>query len=654
MALLVFSHPPAINAAEDQYREVYEYDALGRLVQTRHQDVDKQFIEYYRYDPAGNRIEKVVATDGSQGVLDPATFIITGDVTVAEGGTATVTIKRTGAWTTAHDVVVKTRAGTAISGTDYTALDTTVSFAANEVAKTVNVSIATDALSEINEVFSVHLESADSGAVVGVPNAALVTITGTGAATSTIRVLDATAMEGDLVQIRFVRDGSVSSSQDIKWQTVSGSATGGVDFTSVSPTTLTFGSSVNVATATLTTTADVDDEGDEFLWIYAAPDGATTDPSFSDPIARVRIIDDDDAPLTEIQPTSTVSFAFAGLSGGVSVSEGQTATFTIQRTGDTKSTHKVSVSVLPGTAQVSTGSSDFVPIYDQIIRFNPYETTKTISIETLADGVSEISETLTVLITSVDNGAFVGTANSRYVNINGTGSPSTTIGILGDAFGEEGDDINVTFTRTGSTSASQSMKFHTRIGTASYADFSPSEPDGDYSDIVTFGVGVSSVTKTISTEPDDDVEGDEYLWVYLEENGSSTPGITLGKASARVKIFDDDAMAEVSIANGSGMEGDKIPLVLTRSESGFFQYIYYYADHLDSGDTADIDEDFPETLEGYAVFMPDQTTTTIEIETKQDLEVEGSETFTVWIEEGASYTTLDNDSAVVTIEDDDS
>ena len=79
---------------------------------------------------------------------------------VAEGRTATLTVSLSG--TVSDDVVVKwkTTAGSAISGTDYTAqAATAVTIAAGTTAKTLTVQTALDRLAEGSETFTASLET---------------------------------------------------------------------------------------------------------------------------------------------------------------------------------------------------------------------------------------------------------------------------------------------------------------------------------------------------------------------------------------------------------------------------------------------------------------------------------------------------------------
>ena len=98
---------------------------------------------------------------------------------VAEnGGSATVTITRTGGSAGAVGVSFVTSNGTATAPSDYTAVNQTVTFASGDTAnKTVSIPIVNDTLVEPNETINLALTSPTGGATLGSPNTAVLTIT---------------------------------------------------------------------------------------------------------------------------------------------------------------------------------------------------------------------------------------------------------------------------------------------------------------------------------------------------------------------------------------------------------------------------------------------------------------------------------------------
>ncbi len=100
-------------------------------------------------------------------------------LTVAEdAGNATVTVTRTGGSDGAVSVTVTSRDGSATQPADYTAVSTTVSFAAGDTAaKTVNVPIINDTTPETAETLYLTLSAVTGGAALGSTSEALITIT---------------------------------------------------------------------------------------------------------------------------------------------------------------------------------------------------------------------------------------------------------------------------------------------------------------------------------------------------------------------------------------------------------------------------------------------------------------------------------------------
>lgn len=99
--------------------------------------------------------------------------------TVGEsGGTATITVTRTGGNSGAVGVSYATSNGTATAGSDYTATSGTLSWANGDSAsKSFTIPITSDTLVEGNETVNVILSSATGGATLGSPATAVLTIT---------------------------------------------------------------------------------------------------------------------------------------------------------------------------------------------------------------------------------------------------------------------------------------------------------------------------------------------------------------------------------------------------------------------------------------------------------------------------------------------
>ncbi len=87
------------------------------------------------------------------------------DVTVTEGGTAVVDICLSETTTQAVSVVVGTTNGTAISGSDYTAVNQTITIPAGSDCATVSIPTIDDSNTESSEQFNVVLSNANNGLI---------------------------------------------------------------------------------------------------------------------------------------------------------------------------------------------------------------------------------------------------------------------------------------------------------------------------------------------------------------------------------------------------------------------------------------------------------------------------------------------------------
>jgi uncharacterized delta-60 repeat protein len=97
--------------------------------------------------------------------------------TVGEnGGSAAITVTRTGGTTGTLSVVAATSDGTATAGADYTPVSTVLTFHSGETSKTFTISIRPDTLVEGNETVLLSLSSAAGGASLGFPAKAVLTI----------------------------------------------------------------------------------------------------------------------------------------------------------------------------------------------------------------------------------------------------------------------------------------------------------------------------------------------------------------------------------------------------------------------------------------------------------------------------------------------
>ena len=155
-----------------------------------------------------------------------------GDATITEGGVAgfEVTLSEQ----SGQDVTVRVRTsnGTARSGSDYDAVDTTLTFSPGDTRKTVDVQTTADDDHEEDETFTVRLSS---------PNGATID-DGTGDGTITnddapprLSIDDVTVEEGRTAEFEVTLDASSHVPVTVQYATKDGTAIAGWDYTTTEP-----------------------------------------------------------------------------------------------------------------------------------------------------------------------------------------------------------------------------------------------------------------------------------------------------------------------------------------------------------------------------------------------------------------------------------
>jgi hypothetical protein len=92
------------------------------------------------------------------------------------GGTATITVKRSGGSASGASVHYATSGGTATAGADYTPIAGTLTFASGQTTAQLTIAIADDAAVEDDETIDLTLSNPGGGATIGTPGASTLTI----------------------------------------------------------------------------------------------------------------------------------------------------------------------------------------------------------------------------------------------------------------------------------------------------------------------------------------------------------------------------------------------------------------------------------------------------------------------------------------------
>lgn len=234
--------------------------------------------------------------------------------TVAEnGGSATITVTRTGGYYGPVSVHYSTSDGSATAGSDYTAVSGTLSFAHGETSKSFSVPILTDSLvDEGNETVNLTLSNVSGDVTLGTPSSATLTIADNAPAQlqfSSSSYSVAENVSGGTYNITVTRTGSSSGTVRVSYAVTGGTATGGGTDYTLAGGTLIFGDGETIKTITVTINDDLLYEGNETvtLALYNPTGGAVLG---SPGMTTLTIVDNETG-----EPTSTIPGGVWGLPG---------------------------------------------------------------------------------------------------------------------------------------------------------------------------------------------------------------------------------------------------------------------------------------------------------------------------------------------------
>ena len=239
------------------------------------------------------------------------------------GGSATITIMRTGGNSGAVGVTFATNNGTAIAPGDYTAVTQTVSFAnADTASKTISIPISDDAVLESDETVNLALTNATGGATLGSPSTAVLTITDDDVAPpGTLQFSAATssvAENGGSATVTVTRTGGSAGAVGVTFATSNGTATAPADYTAVTQTvSFAAGDTANKTVSVPITNNSVVEPSET---VNVALSNATGGASLGSPSTAVLTITDDDStsPNLSASPTtvsrgSAITAAWSGM-----------------------------------------------------------------------------------------------------------------------------------------------------------------------------------------------------------------------------------------------------------------------------------------------------------------------------------------------------
>lgn len=313
----------------------------------------------------------------------------------AEGdGTATIEVQRLGALTESVTVDYASSDGTAVAGSDYTAVSGTLTFGAGQTTKTFTINIANDTLDELDETAvltlsnPVNLTNPSNGAELGAPDTSVLTITDDDDPPAVqFSAATYTADEGDTaVTIDVTLDVPSGLPVTVDYTTADDTATAGSDYTATSGT-LTFTPGQTSRSFSVPILEDNIDEANETVNLLL--DNATNATIGATSAAALTIVDNEPPPVVSFETDAlTVNENVLNATVNVVLSSGSGDAITVDYTTTDS-----------GTA---TAGDDYLAT-SGTLTFAPGETSQSFTVTIFDNIAEEAPETIGLALSNPQN-----------------------------------------------------------------------------------------------------------------------------------------------------------------------------------------------------------------------------------------------------------
>ena len=533
------------------------------------------------------------------------------DVSVAEGSAVSFTITASKVSSQNITVDYATSDGTAVAGSDYTAVSGTATILAGSTTTTVNVTSLDNGVFEISETYTLTLSNP--------ANATISDATGIGTITDndtqpTLAIDDPTGTEGGNVVFTVTKSGSTQESVSVNWATSDGTAVAPGDYSATSGT-LIIASGDSTGTISIPAIDDSVDEPDQTIQITLS--GATLS-TISDTTGVGTITDNDAAP--------TVSIGDALVDESVG-----TANLSVTLSAASEK----SISVNWATADNTAVAPDDYTSNSGTLNFAVGETSKTVGVAIINDSVDENGEGLSVSLSGPSNVTVADGTGDISITDNDTAALS-----INDVAENEGDSLTFTISIDRTSVNNVSVNWSTSNGTAvAPTDFTAN------SGTATINAGLLSTTVVVNTSEDTTYELNETFTVTL----SGPVNATITDASGAGTINNDDAAPTLSIDDPTVTEGGTLNYTITLTGTTAVDTVFDWAA---SNGTAVAPGDYSAASGTSVTITAGSTTKVVTVSTLDDGLDESDETVNVTLS-NPSHATFSDNVGIGTITDND-
>ncbi len=530
-------------------------------------------------------------------------------VTEGDSGSVTAAFVVTLSPTVTHPVTVTytTVNGTAIAGSDYTAVSGAFTFAPGESQRTVNVPVLGDVVDESDEDFFVNLSNVQGADIADGQAVGDIVDNDTAA----LSVSDAAAIEGSSGVFTVTLSVPSAMTVTVDYATADGTAVAGLDYTAASGT-VTFAPGIMQQNITVQTVEDVIAEPQEnFQLLLSNAVNAALDDALG-----VGIINDNDAATLSVSDAAAV--------------EGSSSMFTVTLSTPSALTVTVDYATADGTALAGL---DYIAA-SGTLTFTPGVTQQNITVQTVQDAVDEPQENFQLLLSNAVNATLNDAQGVGTIIDNDVAALSVS-----DADAIEGSSDVFTVTLSIPSAMTVTVDYATADGTA--------VAGSDYivaSGTLTFTPGVTQQTIAVQTVQDVIDEPQENFQLLL----SNAVNAAINDAQGVGTITDDDTAA-LSVDDITILEGDTGDFTVTLSTPSALTVTVDYAT-VDG--TAVAGSDYI-AASGTLTFTPGITLQVVAIQTIDDVLPELQENFQLLLS-NAVNAALDDAQGVGAINDNDS
>jgi hypothetical protein len=587
----------------------------------------------------GRRIDLLAATSQLQTVFDFSQSAYS----VTEGGTATITVLRSGNRSGTATVQYAASAGTALPA-DFQPAAGTLTFGNNVASAAFTVKTTANTVVDGNRSVNVVLSNPTGlGAMLGATSSATLNIVDEDTA-GTVKLGAATYSvleSGKNVGIVIQRSGGAASGVVVQFQTSDGTAHAGTNYTGVNSSVMfNAGETTKTVQVPITDTPVVDGSRNFTFALTGATPPSTV---IGSPSSAVVTIGDLDV-------AGSLQFSAATYTTSEPPVGPGSVTITVTRTGGMAGGVTVNFATVDGSAKAG---SDYTAT-SGTLTFGLGNTSATFSIPILTDSLVEGDETVLLTLSSPGGGGTLGAQKTAVLTIKDS-LPGVQFSAAGYSVAENAASATITVVRTGPAADVATVRYSTSDGTAK-AGISYKATSGALS----FASGVTKATFTVPIIADKQVTNPLSVLLLLSSPSLST---ALGPLSSAVlTIGNVDVGGSVKLASPTFSITEAAgSAVITVSRTGGTAggvTVDYEATDQPCGappcpGKAQGGFDY-QAVSGTLTFGVGETTKTVLIPVTNDSQVNANRTFLVNLSNVQGGATLATpSSALVTIMDDD-